>query len=112
MSELDPIDTTANLPEIKLDFSKDEQLRVTSLMLAIRYHEGTIVRDPGMYQQLKMSNAELKPTQAKQVIVQAMLFESYLRGDYTGLIDEAMEEFLEAEIGGDDEPGRKAEASK
>ncbi len=106
--ELDPVNPAANLPDIKLEFNKDEQLRVTSLMLAIRYHEGTIVRDPGMYQQLKMSNVEIKPTQAKQVVLQAIIFEEYLRGNYDGLMDEAMEAFIEQELGGDETAGGKA----
>lgn len=75
-----------------LNMTKDEKLRVTSLMMAINYHRETIVHDPGMYQQLKMDNKMLSATTAHKVVAQAVIFEMYLRGGYDELVAEAVEE--------------------
>ena len=78
-----------------LEMTKDEKLRVTSLMMAINYHRETIVHDPGMYQQLKMDNKILSPTTAHMVVAQAAIFEMYLRGGYDDLVHQAIEDDAE-----------------
>lgn len=75
-----------------LNITKDEKLRVTSLMMAVNYHRETIVHDPGMYQQLKMDNKILSPTTAHMVVAQAAIFEMYLRGGFDPMVDQAIEE--------------------
>lgn len=86
-----------------LNMTKGEKLRVTSLMMAINYHRETIVHDPGMYQQLKMDNKMLSPTTAHLVVAQAAIFEMYLRGGYSEMVQQAVED--DAELTMENEAG-------
>ena len=86
----------ASLPDIadmSLDLTKDEKLRSASLILAIRYHVDTIIKDPRYLEimiarekEAKFSNdpeAEqwhLRPTTVEAVVHIAMAFEHFLKG--------------------------------
>lgn len=92
--------------DMQLDLDKDQKLRAAALMMAIKYHLDTICRDPMMYQQMKMDGRVFQPTMAKNVVAEALLFETYLRGDYAQIVQIGLDEMAEAfgeQVGGPEE---------
>lgn len=64
--------------DIKLELTPGQKLRTVALMMAIRYHTETIVKDGVMYQALMASGRNLEPTTYMKVVQIAMAFEAYL----------------------------------
>lgn len=64
---------------ISLDLSTDHKIRVTALMLATRYYDGTIVKDGEMYQAMRMAGKNFRPAHHDHVIEAAQSFEHYIK---------------------------------
>ena len=75
------IASVPSVANMQLDLTKDEKLRTTALMLAVRYHQDTVVKEGELYQQMKMDQKQLRTTSAKIVVEYAWEFEKYLRGE-------------------------------
>lgn len=72
----------ANVPDVvdmPLDLTKDEKLRVTALMLAIKYYTDTIVSDGQLYQAMVSTGKVLAPATAMGVVDVACKFAAYLK---------------------------------
>jgi hypothetical protein len=67
--------------EQTLDLTHAEKLRATALMMAIRYHVETIVKDAPMLQTLLAQGRSLTPTDEDAVIRIAKKFGRHLRED-------------------------------
>lgn len=103
MTDRDPIERYENekallgvVPDIAdahLDLTKDQKLRMAALMLAIRYHVDTIIKDARYLElmlqkekEAKFSNDpdaaiwHLNPSTTERVVQIAQSFESFLRG--------------------------------
>lgn len=91
-----------------LDLTKEEKLRATALMLAIKYHADTIVTDAPMYKALVKNQAHLEPSTVHKVVDIAMQFDDFLRGQgQAGLVapgDQAAVDELEAATGEEASP--------
>ncbi len=75
--ELNDVPEIGDMP---LDLTKEEKLRVTALMLVIRYHVETIIKEGTLYQAMRMDpEVHLRPTTTMMVIDIAGNFEEYLR---------------------------------
>lgn len=73
-------DIAALMPEVRL--TRDDALRSAALVMALRYHLDTIVRDGELYREMSRdSNHKWKTTAPQQVVDAAVIFEAYLRGD-------------------------------
>jgi hypothetical protein len=64
-----------------LDLTHEEKLRTTALMMAIRYHVDTIIKDANMYQTMVAQGKHLTPSTVGLVIHIAREFEGFLRGN-------------------------------
>jgi hypothetical protein len=86
-------DAPTDISEMKLDLTQDEKIRTVSLMMGIRYHVDTIIKDPRYLEvmiqrekEAKFSNEpdqehwHLRPSTARGVVGIALEFEAYLRG--------------------------------
>lgn len=82
-----------DISEMEMNLSQDEKLRTVALMMGIRYHVDTIIKDPRYLEimiqrekEAKFSNEadqehwHLRPTTARAVVGCALEFEAYLRG--------------------------------
>jgi hypothetical protein len=76
----DTIKSVPGMSDVKMEFTKPEQTRITALMLAIRYYTDTIVRDAQMYHVLKADdgNKPIMPASSSQVVAIAAEFEDYI----------------------------------
>mgnify|MGYP001617308615 CR=1 FL=1 len=98
--ENDMVNTIAGGPmdisEMNLNLSQEEKIRTISLMMGIRYHVDTIIKDPRYLELMiqkenaaKFSNDpnqehwHLQPSTARGVVGIAMEFENYLLGRYS-----------------------------
>lgn len=71
--------------DMELDLTKDEKLRTTALIMAIRYHVETIVKDGVLYQAMRMDpETHLKPTTSMAVVDIARQFARFLSGEADG----------------------------
>ena len=82
--------------DMELNLSPDEKIRTLSLMMGIRYHVDTIIKDP-RYLELMISKEKeakfsndpgqehwhLRPSTARGVVGIALEFEAYLRGHHS-----------------------------
>ena len=94
------IASVPSVANMQLDLTKDEKLRTTALMLAVRYHQDTVVKEGELYQQMKMDQKQLRTTSAKIVVEYAWEFEQYLRGESEVVkrLEEAFMERLERRL--------------
>ena|SRR5579859_4197399 len=91
--------TIPDVSEMKLDLTKDEKLRSASLLLAIRYHVDTIIKD-AKYLELMMQREKeakfsndpeeqlrwhLQPTTVGAVLRIAQEFEQFLLGNRSAI---------------------------
>jgi hypothetical protein len=84
--------------DMELSLSQDEKIRTISLMMGIRYHVDTIIKDP-RYLELMISKEKeakfsndpeqehwhLRPSTARGVVGIALEFEAYLRGYHSAI---------------------------
>lgn len=66
-----------------LDLTKDEKLRTTALMLAIKQYTDFICKDADMYKEIMMRNGSMKPATVSGVVSMAIEFEAFLLGRYS-----------------------------
>jgi hypothetical protein len=102
-ANVDMSDTLGVLPEVgdmKLDLTKEEKLRTAALMLGIRYHVDTIIKDPRYLELMIQREKEakyspgdgspddwhLRPSTVIAVIHCAQEFEQYLLGNRPGMM--------------------------
>lgn len=84
--------------DMELNLSQDEKIRTLSLMMGIRYHVDTIIKDPRYLElminkekEAKFSNDpaqehwHLRPSTARGVVGIAIEFENYLRGHHSAI---------------------------
>ena len=64
---------------ISLDLSTDHKIRVTALMLATKYYDGTIVKDGEMYQAMRAAGKNFNPAHHSGVVEAAISFEHYIK---------------------------------
>jgi len=92
-SMADDFDQILDVRDMKLDLTKDEKLRTAALMMAIRYHTETIIKDAAYLQlmmqrekEAKFSNdpdiemIHLRPSTVTAVVHIAREFELFLTG--------------------------------
>jgi hypothetical protein len=70
---------TPQIADTPLDLTKDEKLRSMALMLAIRHHGDTVIKDAGIYQQYKMEGRNMQPLNDELVIATAVRYEAFIR---------------------------------
>jgi len=75
----------AGAEDTPLNLTGEQSIRSMALMMAVKYHSDSIVKDAGMYQQYKAEGKNMQPTSTLVVLQHAMEFERYLRGDYAEL---------------------------
>lgn len=92
-SMAEDFDQVLDVRDMKLDLTKDEKLRTAALMMAIRYHTETIIKDAAYLQlmmqrekEAKFSNdpdmemIHLRPSTVTAVVHIAREFENFLLG--------------------------------
>ena len=96
---METMEIVPDVADMKLDLTKEEKLRATSLMLGIRYYTDTIIKDAAYLQlmmqrekEAKFSNDpdeqvlwHLRPASVNGVIRCAQEFEQYLLGNRPGV---------------------------
>ena len=80
MSDMKALGDVPGVGDMELDLTKDERLRAAALIMAIRYHVETIVKDAAMYQAMMASDKHLEPTTVDRVVLIAEQFERFLLG--------------------------------
>jgi hypothetical protein len=65
-----------------LDLNKDEKLRTTALMLAIKQYTDFICKDADMFNAIMMRNGSMKPATVSGVIRMAIEMEKFIRGRF------------------------------
>ena len=86
-------DAPLDIREITLDLTKPEKVRTVALMMGIRYHVDTIIKDPKYLELMMQKEKEakfsndpdrelwhLRPSTALGVVTIATMFEAYLLG--------------------------------
>lgn len=68
-----------NPGDVSLDLSTDHKIRVTALMIATKYYDGTIVKDGVMYQAQKAAGINHRSAHYAHVVEAAISFEHYIR---------------------------------
>ncbi len=95
---VDTVGTLPDLADMPLDLTPEQKLRAGALLMAIRYHIDTIIKDPEYLkvmiereEKMKFSNDpdkdlwHLKPTTVKKVIHIANEFEAFLKGERSAI---------------------------
>ncbi len=77
MSETDDAPDFAHQQIVML--THDESVRSTSLMLAVKFHVDTVIKDAQMYSQYKMEGRNMRTLDTDLVIRTAATFEHYIR---------------------------------
>lgn len=73
------------------DMPLDITLRTIALTVAQRHVGDTVVREGGLYQQLKMDQKTIRPVEVQDVLNAALVFERYLWGEFSkGLAENAI----------------------
>lgn len=85
-----------------------QSVRTLALTMAVKYHGDTIIKDGGMYQQLRMEQKDIQPTHVNVVLKTAIEFERYLRGDYAEMVDQLVGGDFEKWLGEKVEEAAKA----
>lgn len=67
------------IADTPLDLSKDEKMRAMALMLAISFHKDTVIKDAGMYQQMKLEGRNMELLTDATVVATALRYETYIR---------------------------------
>lgn len=81
---------------ISLDLSNDHKIRVTALMLATKYYDGTIVKDGEMYKQMvQVERKNLRPAHYTGVVSAAIAFEHYIKTGQLRVTKEDGQEIIE-----------------
>lgn len=74
------IQVTGLGPDLDLnDMTKDERIRSLSLMLAIKYHGETVVKDGTLYQQYKLEGRNMRTLDDEMIIETAVRYETFIR---------------------------------
>jgi len=82
-SQADALGQVAFNPEhLDLELNREEKLRVTALMFAIRQYTDFIIKDADMYNAIVMRNGTIKPASTNSVVNMAIEFHQFLRGDF------------------------------
>lgn len=63
-----------------LDLTKDEKRRTTALMLGIQAYKELIIKDAGMYTELRRDNRALRPATIDAMIEAAIRFDAFIAG--------------------------------
>jgi hypothetical protein len=67
------------ISDAPLNLTRDEQLRMVSLIAAINLHKETALSDAGMYQALKLDGHTVTPLTDQTIINSAVRFELFIR---------------------------------
>lgn len=90
MSDLEQELSLPVVDNMELDLSKDERIRVVALMMSIKYHVQTVVRDPEMLRELvRQDNQKLEHLTTKKVLVTASLYFDFIRNGSLTELDES-----------------------
>lgn len=81
-----------DVSDMDLELTKDEKRRVTALILGIKYHVETIVKDGSLYTAMVSTGKHLEPTHVLKVVDIAIAFEEYIRDGGTVAIEPIAEE--------------------
>ncbi len=100
---MNPIDSLpAAIKDAPLQLDAATGVRMTALMMSVKYHAETTIKDGQLYQQIKLENKPIETLTNSKVLQTAIEFERYLRGDYAEMADKLVmgdfSKWLEAQV--------------